>query len=514
MLQNLEGRGHGNLLRTGDAVQQAYRLNKPRWGGPLASVSRNFLYSSVGNTSSMIPSSRGSVQQGMQLLCSQKHQSSRHPFSAARRHQRRDVVVQAVSQASDTGAELEPPSQPASDWGPSPETAFASICVAACLCLLVAQLFYESYESLFLVSMAMLFGALFGAMGWSCLQENARAARFQQRDSRLPPDWHNLLDTKANRTFYYNSVTKTSQWELPGLLPEQISSPSSLPTGGLVASYLVRGLLQIFAVVFRALMTAGVYTGVGVTCFYCIFGLIRGFQLKEQLGTLSIFLGACFLALPQPLPPVILALFASGIPLSSAYTRFFESSLSLALLSGLIPEVLSFSRALARAARARIPALDFKIQPLDLLCALCPALSWRVWPSALQLNFDRVSLLPLPYGVPFQVPDPRWELLGRSWTALLYAVPMVLPLTRIVNEPTATSADFGKFLAPVLQSRPVQISVFVSVVTFLLRKQRALYVAALEERTKAVRLGRGESTVLEDLDKKILDDFDQRLGGE
>jgi hypothetical protein len=358
--------------------------------------------------------------------------------------------------------------------------------------------------------MALLCGAAFVAMGWSCLQEDARAARFQQRDFILPPDWHNLLDTKANRTFYYNSVTKTSQWELPGLLPEQISAPSSLPTGGLVASYLARGLLQIFASVFRTLMAAALYTGLGVTWSYCIVSVLI---FKEEIGCLSIFLhGACFLALPQPLPPVILALFFFRIPLSSAYTSFFEPFLSLALLSSLIPEVLSFLRALARAARARIPALEFKIQPLDLLCALCPALSWRVWPSALQLNFDRVSLLPLPYGVPFQVPVPRWERLGRSWMALLYAAPMVLPLTRILKDPTAMSANLGEFLAPVLQSWPVQISVFISVVTFLLRKQREVYVAALEDRTKAVKAGGGVSAALEDLDKKILKDFDQRLG--
>lgn len=136
MSQNLEGHGHENLLRTGD-VQQAFGLNKPKWDGPLASVSRNSLFSSVGNTSSMIPSSRGPVQQGKQLLCPQKHQSSKHHFSAARRHQLRDVAVQALSQESDTGAELEPLLSPPLIGGqaqslPLPQSAWQPAC-ASCL---------------------------------------------------------------------------------------------------------------------------------------------------------------------------------------------------------------------------------------------------------------------------------------------------------------------------------------------------------------------------------------------
>lgn len=118
-----------------------------------------------------------------------------------------------------------------------------------------------------------------------------------------------------------------------------------------------------------------------------------------------------------------------------------------------------------------------------------------------------MALLPLFSRVPFQAPVPRWELLTSSWRALLYAAPMVLPLARLLAAATAANPQGlapGKLYNLVLCSRPVQMSACVSAVAFLLERQRAGYEVALAERGK-------EGAEVENLDKKLLADFDRML---
>jgi hypothetical protein len=337
--------------------------------------------------------------------------------------------------------------------------------------------------------------------------------RYQQRDPRLPPEWHNLLDATQNRTVYYNSLTTATQWEPPALLPGSVAAPTVLNTPALIVFYILRGLLQLVIGLLKPLMTVGVYFSLLSPGWY----LLSSMKTGAHSHWASLLSSISFLVLPQPLPLVILGL-AYFVPLPRIPVSPYESFLSLALLASLLPEILSFMSALARAARARLPAYDlawdFRLQR-QFLCALCPALSWRFWPSAFRLSFDRVALLPLPFGVPLQFPGPKWELIGRSWTALLYAAPMVLPLARLIQAhlESVEPLKLADFCGLVLKSRPLQMSVLVSVVAFVLRKHREMYAAAVEERAEEERVGSAEeATSLENLDQKLLEDFDQRLG--
>jgi hypothetical protein len=294
------------------------------------------------------------------------------------------------------------------------------------------------------------------------------------------------------------------------LLPGSVAAPTVLNTPALIVFYILRGLLQLVTGLLKALITVGVYSGLLSPGWY----LLSSMKTGAHSHWASLLSSTSFLVLPQPLPLVILGL-AFFVPLSRIPVGPCESFLSLALLASLLPEVLSFLGTLARAARARLPAhdlaWDFRLQR-EFLCALCPALSWRVWPSAFRLSFDRVARLPLPFGGPIQVPVPKWELIGRSWTALLYAAPMVLRLARLLQAESMKRADFCGSLR---MSRPLQTSAFVSVVAFALRKHREMYAAAMEDRVEQERVGGAEEALsVENLDQKLLEDFDQRLGSD
>jgi hypothetical protein len=393
--------------------------------------------------------------------------------------------------------------------------------------LLVSSFFFLSLnfrDSLFDVSWQLLFSAiavLYALLSRRDLTHDAQAARFEGRNPKLPTEWHNLFDPGAERTFYYNSLTKTAQWEAPALLSGPGAAPSRLGTSGAMALYFLRGLFHPFTGVFIFLLTAGVYSGLLMAPCWCLMSFVKALLGGYQSRWVSLFSSICFLALPQPSTPVILGL-AHFVPLSRIAADPLKPFLSLALLASLLLEALSFLKTLARAARARLPAhvfalpWDLRLQ-LELCCALCPALSWQFWPSAFRLSFDRVALLPLPFGVPLQVPVPKWELIGRSWTALLYAAPMVLPLARLIQTDleSVEPLKLADFCRLVLMSRPLQISVLVSVVTFVFRRQKEVYEAAIRDKNFKDNLGGAdEATSLEDLVLQLLEDFDQRLGSE
>jgi hypothetical protein len=312
---------------------------------------------------------------------------------------------------------------------------------------------------------------------------------------------------------YYNSVTKAAQREPPALLPGSVAAPTVLNTPALIVFYILRGLLQLVTNLLKPLITVAVYSGLLSPGWY----LLSSMKTGAHSHWASLLSSISFLVLPQPLPLVIFGL-AFFVPLSRIPVGPCESFLLLALLASLLPEVLSFLSTLARAARARLPAhdlaWDFRLQR-QVWCALCPALSWRFWPCAFRLSFDKIALLPLPFGVPLQVPVPKWELLGRSWTALLYAAPMVLPLARLLQAQSVEPLKLADFCGSLLMYRPMQISAFVSVVAFALRKHREMYAAAMEERVEEKRMGGSEEAMsLENMEQKLIEDFDQRLGSD
>jgi hypothetical protein len=203
--------------------------------------------------------------------------------------------------------------------------------------------------------------------------------------------------------------------------------------------------------------------------------------------------------------------------LNGSIAKAFETLLSVALAARLVSNLCSFSATLMRAARARAPFSNLSLDRrpfLRLLCALCPALSWRLQPWAFNLDRERFVLLPLPYDVPLPVWVPKWELLGRSWTALLFAAPVVLPLARLLAAATVVQpVKTGSFLDLVVGSRVVQISAFVSVVSFLLGRQRDAYTAAIEQHCTVKSSGAEieDGVTWENVDKEVLADFDSRL---
>ncbi|GAQ78296.1 hypothetical protein KFL_000100610 [Klebsormidium nitens] len=301
-------------------------------------------------------------------------------------------------------------------------------------------------------------------------KDSRMSGQLLERDPALPPDWHTLFDRKTNRVYFYNS-------QLGGIL--------------------------------QALVTVGLYWSTVATLFWCTSAVYGAKQLG--MGT-SFFLAAAFLALPQPLPLVVLALSLRPSVIGGTLAARFESALCVTLLISVLSGLCSTLATIDRAAKARLPScrLPWNCACFSrLLVALCPALSWRLHPYALRLDYARVALLPLLSRVPLQAPVPRWELLTFSWRALLYAAPMVLPLARLL---AAAAAANPQGLAPgtlyglVLHSRPVQMSACVSVVGFLFDRQRKAYEVALEEKKKEL-----ERAEVENLDKKLLADFDRML---
>jgi hypothetical protein len=91
----------------------------------------------------------------------------------------------------------------------------------------------------------------------------------------------------------------------------------------------------------------------------------------------------------------------------------------------------------------------------------------------------------------------------------------LLPLARLLQAKSVEPVKLADFCGSLLMSWPMQISVLVSVVTFVLRRQKEVYEAAMRDRAaKDVVGGADEATSLEDLDLKLLEDFDQRLGSD
>ncbi|GAQ78295.1 hypothetical protein KFL_000100600 [Klebsormidium nitens] len=358
--------------------------------------------------------------------------------------------------------------------------------------------------------LASIFALLFAGYTLLAFEKDSRmSGQLLQRDPGLPPDWHTLLDPKTNRVYFCNSVTKTVQWDPPPSLPVTFKPPGASPGLTRTLTLFCNGLLQQLGGILQALVTVGLYWSTVVTLFWCTSAVYGAKQLG--VGT-SFFLTAAFLALPQPLPFVVLALGSRPSYLGGVLAARFESALCVALLINVFPALGSSLGTIHRAAKARLPScrLFWNCACFSrLLVALCPALSWRLHPYALRLDYARVALLPLFYRVPLQAPVPRWELLTSSWRAFLYAAPMILPLARLLAAAAAANPQglaSGTFNTLVLSSRPVQISACVSVVGFLFERQRAAYEDALEEKKKEL-----EGAEVENLDKKLLADFDRML---
>lgn len=318
----------------------------------------------------------------------------------------------------------------------------------------------------------------------------------------LPLDWHTLLDPETNRVCFYNSVSKTVQWDPPPALP--VDTPGTSPVLFGTLTLFFGGLLQQLGGLLQAVVTVGLYLSTVVTLYWCARALYGGHQL--DVGT-RFFLTAAFVALPQPLPFLVIALALRPSFRWGALASRFESALCVTLLISVLPGLCLSLRTIHQAAEARLPSCRL---PWDFACfsrllvALCPALSWVLHPYALKLDYARVALLPLPSRVPLPVPVPRWELLTASWRALLYAAPMVVPLARLLAANPQGLAP-GTIYSLVLSSRPVQMSACVSAVMFLLERQRAAYEVALEENKKK------EEAEVESLDKILLEDFDRML---
>jgi hypothetical protein len=126
-----------------------------------------------------------------------------------------------------------------------------------------------------------------------------------------------------------------------------------------------------------------------------------------------------------------------------------------------------------------------------------------VHPYAFKRDFTRVALFPLPYDVPIAIPLPNWGLLTpfNCLVTLLFAAPVVLPLARLKQIAQCTSpVQLSALCALVLKSAPVQIGVVTAVVTFLLRRRRDAYVAA-------VKLVEEDSTALDGEKAFRVEDF-------
>jgi hypothetical protein len=401
--------------------------------------------------------------------------------------------------------------QPPSEWGPPVPIllwCLFSLAVALFACFIGLPFRIEAATNLpQVILIAIIWATITGIFAWQQLSEAADAGQFQARDQRLPPDWHNLFDPIRKKTFYYNSVTGKSQFKPPGLLPSPAAVPSRTSPGRLFVTYLFKGLAQL---VLKPLVTAALYvmtvrTQIVTQMKALFFCLLDPFSLDRLWPVL--FHGACFLALPQPLPFISLTLShnpAFAASLNGPTAARFEVALCALLAASLVYELVAFLATMARAARARLPPCDLTWDARfasRFLCALCPALSWRLQPYAFTLDFTRVVLFPLPFGVPGALPVPKWELFTLSWRALLHAAPLVLPVTRVL---VAAAAAKPLNLVRTLLCPPVRMGVLVSVATLLLRRQREAYEEALAQKATE------EHT--EELDKQMLAEFDERLG--
>jgi hypothetical protein len=185
------------------------------------------------------------------------------------------------------------------------------------------------------------------------------------------------LPAKSQQGLYYNSETRAVQWEAPPLLPGPVTPTK---TGAwLTVTYFLNGLSQQLAGVLQPLITAGLYATSLISLMWCLTAL---YGAQELRGGVAFFTSACLLALPQPLPFLILIL--SSAPYSTALSGVIasqvESALSVALLASLVPQLCSSLGTLHRAAQARLPKCHFRYDSTWALRLICPAVSWRLKP--------------------------------------------------------------------------------------------------------------------------------------
>ncbi|GAQ90539.1 hypothetical protein KFL_006530050 [Klebsormidium nitens] len=415
--------------------------------------------------------------------------------------------------SSPVSAQPSPGGPPPSNWGPFvPGHLFFIVCQ-------ILLLNWTRLDTSVIFLLAFYTPLLFMGIAYG-LQEDAKKGQFLPRQPGLPPHWHNLYDPTQNRTFFYNSRTKVAQWALPGDLIHP-STDVSRTSDELLVSYFLQGARELVASIFKLLGTVGLYVAHVLELAWSIMLL---WNILEQSWVLQGLLPVACLALPQPLPAVILLLGTFPVRLvvdnvSAQSLRLgWEALLCAALLFSLVPEVRSLLATLKRAARARLSPCkatgDVKLLT-DFLCALCPGLGWRLRPFALRLSFDRFVLVPLPFRVPLPVPVPAWDLLPRSGVAVLHGLPFVLPLVKALV--AARKGDLwltpGAFAKSVILTPSVLVGVFAALTVVFIRRKREAYAIALE-RVKGAQLKRekGDEVVLEDLETKVKRDFDERLG--
>jgi hypothetical protein len=322
------------------------------------------------------------------------------------------------------------------------------------------------------------------------LKDAAKTGQFQVRDPVLHDEWHNVYHPTERRTFYYNSETKEATWAsslsptltLVGhMRPVLVRRDDKYSTWGVWLRdtvLLIRGALQL-------LITLGLYYRVGMTLLWPLGAISGTLQIDPWV---ALVLCACSLALPQPLPLLVVHLGSLSLAsLNGALATFFEAALCIGLLVFIASSFRSYLASSREAAKAKVfpsCAVDWDAGSfLGLVYSMCPVLSWRVHPYAFKLDFTRVVLFPLPHNVPIAIPVPNWDLLtpSKCLVALLFAAPMVLPLARLKQIAQCTSpVQFSTFCALVLESAPVRIGIVTAVVTFLLRRQRDAYVAAVK----------------------------------
>jgi hypothetical protein len=397
---------------------------------------------------------------------------------------------------------------PSDSWGFSGLVGFTTACAGLCigvLCWLKGRPGEKETQLLFAVLAAGLV-----ILSLHLLKDAAKTGQFQVRDPVLADEWHNVYHPTERRTFYYNSETKVATWAsdsfspsitlVKGVRPVLVRGDDDFTWGfwGTDTVLLIMGALKL-------LITLGLYYRIGMTLLWPLGAISGTLQIDPWVG---LVLSACSLALPQPLPLLVVHL--GSLPLASlngALATFFETPLCIGLLAFVAVTFRSYLARSREAAKAKVfpsSAVNWDAGSfLALVYSMCPVLSWRVHPYAFKLDFTRVMLFPLPYNVPIAIPLPNWDLLTlyNCLATLLFAAPVILPLARLKQIAQCTSpVQLSTFCALVLQSAPVQIGIVAAVVTFLLRRQRDAYVAAVklvEEDTAAQNAGEKLFVVME-----------------
>lgn len=100
-------------------------------------------------------------------------------------------------------------------------------------------------------------------------EDSRMSGQVLNRDPGLPSDWHKLLDPKTNRVYYYNSISKTVQWDPPPSSLVTKDSPGASPGLFGTLTLFSSGLFQQLGGILQALVTVGLYLSLFATRGWC-----------------------------------------------------------------------------------------------------------------------------------------------------------------------------------------------------------------------------------------------------